>query len=261
MCVPPDLLPPAVPDDDPFFRSGCVDFEDESDEDLTWFGVSASGRWKHRRAGHIYYWLDAAGVTGKETFTNYSGETGSRSVSSRERHKVEGFGLDVGGTWEFPFFGRPTISVGYAYGSGRSGDVEERDRGFRQTGLQDNSDKFRGVASFRYYGHIVDPELSNLHIVTVGAGLRFLKKSSIDVVYHHYRQDEATPFLRDARLKRDPDGRHRHIGDAWDLILGIEDFQPLEIKFVASIFRAGEALQPLDGDLAYLLTLRLRLNF
>ena len=257
-----DLDMAMVPEDSrPFFRTDCVDFEDESDENLTWFGVSASGRWKARGAGRVYYWLEAAGVAGKETFTNYAGPDGSRYVSSRDRHNVEGFGLDLGATWELPLFGRPAITVGYAFGLGRSGDVEERDRGFRQTGLQDNSDKFRGVASFRYYGEIVDPELSNLHIMTVGAGLRFLKKSSIDLVYHHYQQDKATTFLRDARLRRDPDGRHRHIGDEFDLILGIEDFDPLEVKFVASIFRAGEALQPLDGDLSYLLALRLRLNF
>lgn len=267
-CVPEDEIPPNLPEEArEFFRSGCpdpiapVDFEDESDPDLTWFGVSASGRWKAGRGGRIHYWLDAAGVTGKETSTDYSGPTGKSVVSSRQRHKVEGFGLDLGATWEVPVFGRPIFTAGYAYGSGRSGDVEERDRGFRQTGLQDNNDKFRGVVSFRYYGELLDPELANLHIVTAGVGTRFLDKSSIDLVYHHYRQDQATPFLRDIDFKRDPDGRHRHIGDEWDLILGIEDFQPLEVKLVGSIFRAGEAFGRDEGDLAYLLSLRLRLNF
>ena len=85
-----DLDAGMVPEDSrPFFRSDCVDFEDESDEDLAWFGVSASGRWKARGAGRVYYWLEAAGVAGKETFTDYAGPNGSRYVSSRDRHNVE----------------------------------------------------------------------------------------------------------------------------------------------------------------------------
>ena len=68
-------------------------------------------------------------------------------------------------------------------------------------------------------------------------------------------------FLRDVFFKRDPDGRHRHIGDEIDLIVGIEDWEPVEFKIVGAIFRAGEALQPLDGDLSYQFSLRIRLNY
>ena len=33
----------------------------------------------------------------------------------------------------------------------------------------------------------LDPELSNLSIVTVGAGVELLRSSSLDLVYHYYR--------------------------------------------------------------------------
>jgi alginate production protein len=261
-CVPEDEIPIFLPPEArEFFRTGCSSYEDESDEDLTWFGVSASGRWKLGDAGRFYYWLEAAGVTGKETFTDYGGETGSRFVTSRARHKVNGYGVDVGVIWETRLPGKPFFTLGFAHGSGRSGDTEERDRGFRQTGMQDNKDKSRGVVSFRYYGELFDPELANLNIATAGVGMRFLEKSSVDFLYHHYRQDEATPFARDIFFKRDPDGRHRHIGDEIDLIIGIEDWEPIEFKIVGSIFRAGEAFQPLDGELSYQAALRIRLNY
>ena len=243
------------------FRTGCVGFEDDSDSQLTWLGVSASGRRKVPGWGRIEYWLDAAAVFGDETFTEYSGMTGSRIVELVDTHSVSGGGLDIGGTWFLPLFGRTSLTAGYAYGSGDPGMEEFRDTGFRQTGLQDNSDRFRGVASFRYYGELLDPNLSNLHVVTAGVGLRFLEKSSIDLVYHWYRQAHAAPFMHDVDFKRDPTGLSPDIGQEWDLILGLEEMDRLEFKVVASIFRPGEAFVPEKGDLAYLVSFRFRFNF
>jgi len=243
------------------FQTGCVGYEDDSDSQLTWLGVSASGRWKVPGWGRIEYWLDAAAVFGDETFTEYSGMTGSRVVKVVDSHSVSGGGFDLGGTWFLPLFGRTAVTAGYAYGSGDPGMEEFHDTGFRQTGLQDNSDKFLGVASFRYYGELLDPELSNLHVVTAGVGLRFFKKSSIDLVYHWYRQAQAAPFMHDIDFKRDPTGLSPDIGQEWDLILGIEEMDRFEFKVVGSIFRPGEAFDPEEGDLAYLVSFRFRFNF
>jgi len=267
-CVPEDEFPPGLPEEaKDFFRSGCapppptVGFEDESDADLTWFGLSASGAFRLGPPGKLRYWLDAAGVFGRETYTDYSGPSGSRSVGVVDRHRVSGAGLDFGLTWETPLPARPSLTLGYAFGSGKSGMREERDRGFRQTGLQDNNDKFRGVASFRYYGELLDPELANLHVMTAGLGFRFLRRSSVDFVYHLYRQAHAAPFLRDANVRRDPDGGHTAIGQEWDVIVGIEEWRRFELKLVGAIFRAGKAFAPDSGKLSYLTSLRLRLNF
>ena len=37
--------------------------------------------------------------------------------------------------------------------------------------MQRNRGKFNGVVSFRYYGEVLDPELTNLRILTLGIGL------------------------------------------------------------------------------------------
>jgi len=267
-CVPENEIPPNLPPEArDFFRSGCPDpvppvrFEDDSDPRLIWFGLSASGRVKLGDPGRIYYWLDAAGVSGKDTFTDYSGERDKRIVASRETVDVLGAGFDIGGIWETTLPGQPSFMLGYAFGSGHSDDTELRDRGFRQTGLQDNNDRLRGVVSFRYYGEQLDPELSNLHIVTAGVGFRLFEQSSINLVYHHYRQVQAAPFLRDADVRREPLGVHEEIGDEIDLIFGWEDLEPVELKFVASAFRAGKAFGPSSGDWSYLVSARFRLNF
>jgi hypothetical protein len=267
-CVPEDEFPPGLPDAaKEFFRSGCpgpgpfVRFEDESDADLAWIGLSASGRLKLGRPGKLYYWLEAAGVRGREVFTDYSGPTGARTVSVVDRHDVSGYGGEAGLTFEFDLPLRPSLSASFAHGSGKSRMTEESDRGFRQTGLQDNNDKFRGVASFRYYGELIDPELSNLRVLTGGVGFRFLRNSSIDFVYHHYQQVHRAPFLRDVDFKRDPNGLHRDIGQELDVILGIEEWQRFEIKLVGAVFQTGKAFAPKDDELSYLAKLRLRLNF
>ncbi len=260
---PSELPPPGVlsPEDYASYFTGCVAYEDDSDEDLTWLGVSAEGRWKIPKYGRINYWFEAGGVFGTETYTDYTGETGARKVSAIDTHDVSGGGIDIGGTWILPGQTSPSITLGYAYGSGDAGMTELHDTGFRQTGFQDNTDRFRGVASFRYYGELLDPELSNLSIVTTGFGFRFLKKSSIDFLYHRYRQAHAAPFMRDVGFKRDPLGLSPDVGQEWDMILGIEDWNPFEFKIVGSIFRSGAAFGPEKGDLSYLFAFRFRYNF
>ena len=267
-CVPDDELPANVPPDlREFLQSGCpppvplAGFEDDSDADLTWVGISSSGRIKARGLGRFDYWLDVAGLWGRERLTDYSGPRGQRVVGAVDRHTVGGFGIDVGATWQLPLPLRPYLTAGFAYGSGNPGMTENSDTGFRQTGMQDNNDRFRGVVSFRYYGELLSPELSNLQVVTLGLGTRFLSRSSIDFLYHRYRQPHAAPFLRDVDFKRDPTGLDGDIGEEWDLIVGIENFQPVEFKLVGAIFRTGRAFAPEQGQLSYLASLRIRFNF
>jgi len=270
-CVAEEDFPPNLPEEaKEFFRSGCPEdppppppagFQDESDTNLTWIGVSAGGTWRARGLGRFHYWLEAAGVFGKERFTDYSGPTETQIVETIGNHRVSGAGLDVGGTWEMPSVWHPSFTLGYAYGSGKAGSSEARDTGFRQTGMQDNNDKFRGVASFRYYGELFDPELSNLQILTAGFGIRFFERSSIDFVYHNYKQAVAAPFFHDVDFKRDPDGLSRDIGQEWDLIVGVEDLMPVEFKLVGSIFQPGDAFGPEKRDPSYLVSLRMRVNF
>jgi hypothetical protein len=247
----------------PFFQTGCIDpdREDESDARLTWIGGSAAGRLGLWQFGRLHYWLDVAGVFGDETFYDFSGDDSERRVSARDRHSVRGVGLDAGLIWEMSVPLEPTLTVGYARGSGRHNESETRQRGFRQTGLQRNKDKFRGVATFKYYGELFDPELANLEIWTFGAGIRFLRGSSLDVVYHIYRQDVASEFLRDVGFKRDPFGQSKDIGEEIDVILGIEEWERFEIKAVFAMFRTGQAFAPGDDQNSFLGSLRFRFNF
>ncbi|MGH7807351.1 MAG: alginate export family protein, partial [Thermodesulfobacteriota bacterium] len=91
----------------------------------------------------LEYWLELAYVLGKEGSNN-----------------IRGFGFDLGSTYVFSLPLEPSITLGYAFGTGDSDPRDDVDKNFRQTGLQANEGDFNGAADFKYYGELFDPELS-----------------------------------------------------------------------------------------------------
>ncbi|MFN9785720.1 MAG: alginate export family protein [Planctomycetia bacterium] len=159
---------------------------------------------------------------------------------------IEGFGFDVGATFEpdaiAPFY----FTLGWAHGSGDDPATSDVDEGFRQTGWQRNNGKLGGVTSFRYYGEAIDPELSNLSIATVGVGARLGRKNSLDLVWHSYTQDRALDYLRDTSIDQDPDGASRDIGMGVDLIFGSKAFDGWDFELVYGRFLPGAAFGGVD---------------
>ena len=155
----------------------------------------------------LEYWLEAALVRGK---------SGTRDI--------EGSGFDVGATYGFKVPLRPAVTLGYAFGSGDPDTTDGTDKSFRQTGFQENEDKINGVRRFKYYGELVDPELSNLRIMTASVGIRPDKDFSMEFTLHRYRQDEAFRRLRIAgrdttQLEKDPNGISKDLGNEYDLVV------------------------------------------
>jgi alginate production protein len=155
---------------------------------------------------------------------------------------VEGFGLDVACMYVFkdlPW--RPSLYVGFAHGEGDGDFSDGVDGSFRQSGLHRNNDRFDGVASFRYYGTVVRPELSNMKIWTAGVGVRPSERTSVDLLFHAYRQDVPFPLLRSSRLRYDPNGLDDDLGVGVDLIIGLEDARPWEFEIDVGWFDPGAA--------------------
>ncbi len=88
-------------------------------------------------------------------------------------------------------------------------------------------------------------------------GFRFLKKSSVELIYHSYQQVEAAKFLRDATVRRQPAGSKRGIGHELDLVIGLEEWEHIEIELIAAGFRAGPAYGAhCDGEPVFFLPLQ-----
>lgn len=88
-------------------------------------------------------------------------------------------------------------------------------------------------------------------ILTAGAGIKPSEGSSIDLVYHHYRQHRAAARLRRSDLNAVPAGRDAHLGDELDLVIGLRDIPDTAIEIVLGWFRPGDAFGP-GADSAFL---------
>ena len=164
---------------------------------------------------------------------------------------ISGWAIDTGLSWTAPIDLEPTFTLSYARAS----------EDFQQTGLQGNSWRFRGVTNFKIYGELLEPELANLEVATAGLGFPLLTNSSIDFVYHHYRQITPRDSLRNTRLKRDPNGVDGDLGQGWDMVLNFRESRRLEIGLVGSLFRAGDAFGKRSGNLSSRVQLEFTFNF
>ena len=233
-----------------------ADREDDSDARLWWGGIRASGNEPMGTHGELSYWADAALVLGKETFLEFDSLSGSREVvTSRTRRQVRGWALDLGARWQSQLPGEPLFTLGYAVGSGDKKSEKGTDRAFRQTGLQSTDEEFR------IYGELLQPELSNLSIPVVAVQFPILSKTYIEFAYRHFRQVDPAPFVRDGRIKADPNGIKKNIGQEWMLYSLIKQWKNIEIELVGAAFRAGNAYGSLSGRMAYSLFTKITYEF
>ncbi len=203
-------------------------------------GLQSGGR----LFGNLKYWLQTAAVRGSD-----GGQ------------RIRGEAIDVGLTQVFDRALEPSITIGYAYGTGDSNPNDNVDARFRQTGFQGNSDKLNGVARFKYYGEVLDPRLTNLMVFTGGVGIKPFSKTSFDLIYHYYLQDHASTRIRGADLSTDPTGLSKHVGSEVDLVVGYQGISHLQTKFVLGYFFPGKSFAESWHDGAFLASILLRYNF
>lgn len=232
------------------------DEQDESDADLIYLGLRATGEYGLSEYGAVSYWADAAFVRGDELSAEFAeNDDGLIEVESVRHRDVRGWAVDIGAFWTLPFEHEAALMLGYARGSGDADPGKSTDRAFRQTGLQDNK------ADFKYYGELFDPELSNLSVTSAGVLFPIADDAFWAFVYHRYRQVEAAPFLRDSGIDRDPDGVNKDLGQEWDLILRLDDWHGVEWEASAAMFEAGSAFGDSKGERSYRLFLELTFEF
>lgn len=133
---------------------------------------------------------------------------------------------------------RPRIELGQAYASEHH----------RQTGMQSNEGPRGpdGIGKFSLYGEAADPEMRNLRVTSLGLGLHPDPRSSIDLVWHHYRQPVIAAF---EHAEFDPRGDRldsAHLGDEFDLLVGWRPRDDLRLEVVLGWFRPGARLRADD---------------
>jgi alginate production protein len=153
------------------------------------------------------------------------------------------------------------LTLGYARGSGDRNRGTGRNTAFRQTGIQGNNGKFRGLSRFRYYGEVLRPELSNIAISTVALGVPIKSDRWVELIWHRYRQPVADDRIAGSRLDIDPNGINPKLGDEFDMVLSHRPSAAWEFEMTAGAFRAGPAFGAEEGRWAYLGSFKFDFNF
>lgn len=234
---------------------------DGADARLTWLGLRASGSGRGAGGARWAYWVDVAGVAGRETLTPFRAASGDLRVAGESRtRRVRGQAFDLGVQGSWAGATRPTLTLAWAAGSG-SAPGAPVDRNFRQTGLQENKARLSGVKRLQRYGELFDPELSNLRVATAGFGLRLAENTSVELVAHQFRQVVASPQIADTRLSQAPAGTSPRLGREFDLFFAWRESRHLEITFLVARFLPGAAYAPDRRDAATGIELGLALNY
>lgn len=156
---------------------------------------------------------------------SYWGEFALLRGKNEESRRFSAYAVDLGITYKKGGRFNPNITLGYAYGSGGSLDEGSMDKNFRQSGFQSNETKFAGVSEFKVYGEVLDPELSNIEIFTLGIGFFPANNMTLDFVYHQYRQNSAMSNLRDTQITAIPVSANgftsQDIGRELDIVIGM----------------------------------------
>lgn len=210
-------------DEREIYAAGYLFYQDDKSDDNEspfFLGVQTSGDLLENMA----YWLELSLVLGKD---------GSEDIRA--------FGTDVGFTYEFDLPLEPSVTLGFAFGTGDDDSEDSNNNEFRQSGFQNNESSFNGAVDFSYYGEVFDPELSNLLIYTAGIGLNISDNSSIDIIYHYFMQHKRSDSFRDAGIDSDPDGSSKNIGNELDVVLGYEELWNTEFALRLGYFIPGSA--------------------
>jgi alginate production protein len=189
----------------------------------------------------LSYWAEYAQVSGHDEL----------------RQKLSGFAYDAGATYRFTSVPlRPNVTLGMAFGSGDSNPNDTTNHAFRQTGLQSNESRYAGVSKFKTYGEVLDPELSNLRILTAGVGFQPAPNITADLVYHSYRLHKlgVSEDIRNspitAQLNQVPGRESKDVGKELDLVLGFRQLfgiRRLGLDLRMGVLFPGNAFLRNDG--------------
>ena len=186
---------------------------------------------------------------------SYWGEFAVLRGRDEAARRFSGHAFDVGGTYRFlglPFF--PNVTLAYAAATGDRDPADNVNNEFRQTGLHSNESRFAGVAKFKTYGETLDPDLSNLKIVTAGLGFIPTPNVTVDVVLHGYRLDRLADEIRGsaitAQMAQVDSDLSRNVGRALDVVFGFRSlfgYRRLGMDLRMGWFFPGKAFLRNDG--------------
>lgn len=257
------------------FKADDIDSEDS---DLLWMGLRGHGSVPAGRT-MLGYHLEGLAVTGEETVNDSTlgPGGGQRIVTGTRDRDVAGWAFDS--ALSLTLLGvplSPTITAGYAYGSGDDRPAGRGDdNAFRQTDMQGNTSLISGsdpdMGRMRHYGEVLRPELSNIHVLSLGAHVPLMENGALGFHYFNYWLDEKTGGLRSSGISAPLNGTDSYLGQAMDVVVYMPIAQNMRdqgswlesigSRFVIGGFMAGDAYGTAEDDIAWRGTAELRVRF
>ncbi len=198
---------------------------------MSWLGARAHGEFDEQ----YFYWGNIAYVKGDAQnlgFTNNA--DGLSQVTSVNNISANGLGFDFGGLYKAHNYG---FGFSYAYGQGESGSQGL----FLQPSSSNNKGYILGKTRYRYYGEMLDPELSNIQILSLYAGTIAFENTYLEFNYHKYTQNIASAQLKSSNLITQTNGLSKDIGQGVDVIWGGKFDSRQEVQLIISGFFGGGA--------------------
>jgi alginate production protein len=232
---------------------------DDRDGNLVWGGVRAAGKvGAIQGADKISYRADLMTVRGNEDVATIAGN----AVAALDRMHVAGWGFDAATDVPLPAACKPSLHLGYAYGSGDGNGADSTDHAFRQTGLQGNFSRFGALSqNTNNYGTVLRPNLSNIHILSAGVTMPVLKGSDFGGIYRFYRLADPAASLDSSGISNNAlNGINRQLGQGIDFLFNMDlmkegvvetkAVQDVALRSSLGFFRSGAAYGASRGETA-----------
>ncbi|MDH3218905.1 MAG: alginate export family protein [Gammaproteobacteria bacterium] len=213
---------------------------DEEDSNLRWSGISYLGGFEVKTAGEFEIELHGARVSGDETVYEFDDPSADTArVSGRRQNSVSGSAQGFRFGWTPAQFDEWTLVLGSARGSGDIDPDDGRERSFRQTGLQGDTES---------YGELYQPELSNLVVDLLGVEWAVSGGVALALLRYDYRQRAPAIEMRDVSIELDLSGTDRDLGSEIDLVITVTARDGLELRLTAAEFDPGRAYGAYAGE-------------
>lgn len=218
---------------------------DGADASLTWVAVTADRAYFDWHSHDAWqYYASVAAVAGSD-----SGSQPDASAASGYREQdrnVSGWAADLG--LRAQIIDSPRWVVG-AHGAVASGGSNGNDSdAFRQTGLQSNRSRFTGTRSqVQRFGEAVQPEWSNLKVLTLYTALSDREDWDANLLYHRYWLQDQAGTIRSDLIAPGYAGTSDDLGESVDLVLGYygdkssNRWLPVNLTLRGGIFFPGDA--------------------
>jgi len=197
-------------------------FENALKREIHFAGAGLRGNFEE-----MFYWINA-GISHGDIKNAYGSE------------KADGYGFDLG--VKIAYSSKLSIAGSYAYG----------EKSFKQPIIATNySDYLNKNFSFRYYGSIFDPELNNIHILSLYGIYSFDNNKSVIGAFHVYRQDSYENRVYNGKYFYPTNAQSKDLGKEADLIYQYLAAREEKLKVGIGLFLGDKAFDGLKNKNAY----------